>query len=65
MQRPIEKYGWEYSGTNNEFETEVFKRSVYIMININNSNLKFSMFNLKNCKPFMNSKTNKGRIWKN
>lgn len=27
---PIEKYGYEYSGTNNELETEVFKRSVYV-----------------------------------
>lgn len=51
MQRPIEKYGWGYSGINNELETEVFKRSVYVMniykdgsVNINNSNLKFNMF---------------------
>ena len=49
--RPIEKYGWKYYGTNNELETEVFKRDVYTMniykdgsIHISNSNLKFNIF---------------------
>ena len=51
MKRPIEKFGWEYSGTNNELETEVFKRSVNVMniykdgsIHISNSNLSFNIF---------------------
>lgn len=51
MKRPIEKYGWEYNGSNKTLETEVFKRSAHVMniykdgsIHINNSNLSFNVF---------------------